>query len=851
MSYLVLARKYRPQTFSEVVGQEHVTRTLANAFKHGRVHHAFLLCGPRGVGKTTLARILGKALNCERGPGADPCGVCDPCAAIASGTAVDYYEMDGASNRGIDAIRDLTEAVKYQPAAMRKKVYVIDEVHMLTTEAFNALLKTLEEPPPHVTFILATTEPHKVPVTILSRCQRYDFKLVPAARLAAHLRSIFERESFEVEPAAVDLLVRESGGSVRDALSLSDQVISYVGVREIREAQVAEVLGVADRALVRTLVEALARGDARAALEVVDSAVERGLDEVQVARALTRVLHDIAIAQVDAKILEGSAEEQGELARLGREIEPVRVRLMCDRMMRACQDLAESPEPRIVVDLALIDLAALEDMPPIGELIERLAELERRLGAGGGGAGGGTGGGGARRAPAAGRTTAAKSSPPAASASAGAASASAGAAGVSAASAGASAVPSSASTSAAASGASAAASGASAAPSSASAAKSSPPSSNASAAPSGASAAPSSTSTAPSSASTAPSIPAPAGVADASVSAAVGTEVVLDAAARVGLSAGARTPAVADGASSESTDVGYSAGSAWAAEMSASLDGPRGSLSSAPTYVPRGPVAPVPRGPEASAPNPLPRGPEGSGSTPLPRGPEASGPAYVPRGPEPGGSRGSRSSAGVAASAPRALSSSSVLGSVSGSVSGSNGSAAHGSNGSAVPGPDRGAAPVPASPAPVVGSVGSGASQALADPLAAWGEVMAALEAARELTLLGWYQHAVVLRWDSRGIELGFPAGAIVGDLATEPRNVQALGAFLQTHFGGPVTLSVRVLSESDRSGGDSARSLVEAEADRRREEAARRSSEAREHPVTKMVLDTFGASIEEIKTDV
>ena len=851
MSYLVLARKYRPQTFSEVVGQEHVTRTLANAFKHGRVHHAFLLCGPRGVGKTTLARILGKALNCERGPGADPCGVCDPCAAIASGTAVDYYEMDGASNRGIDAIRDLTEAVKYQPAAMRKKVYVIDEVHMLTTEAFNALLKTLEEPPPHVTFILATTEPHKVPVTILSRCQRYDFKLVPAARLAAHLRSIFERESFEVEPAAVDLLVRESGGSVRDALSLSDQVISYVGVREIREAQVAEVLGVADRALVRTLVEALARGDARAALEVVDSAVERGLDEVQVARALTRVLHDIAIAQVDAKILEGSAEEQGELARLGREIEPVRVRLMCDRMMRACQDLAESPEPRIVVDLALIDLAALEDMPPIGELIERLAELERRLGAGGGGAGGGTGGGGARRAPAAGRTTAAKSSPPAASASAGAASASAGAAGVSAASAGASAVPSSASTSAAASGASAAASSASAAPSSASAAKSSPPSSNASAAPSGASAAPSSTSTAPSSASTAPSIPAPAGVADASVSAAVGTEVVLDAAARVGLSAGARTPAVADGASSESTDVGYSAGSAWAAEMSASLDGPRGSLSSAPTYVPRGPVAPVPRGPEASAPNPLPRGPEGSGSTPLPRGPEASGPAYVPRGPEPGGSRGSRSSAGVAASAPRALSSSSVLGSVSGSVSGSNGSAAHGSNGSAVPGPDRGAAPVPASPAPVVGSVGSGASQAPADPLAAWGEVMAALEAARELTLLSWYQHAVVLRWDSRGIELGFPAGAIVGDLATEPRNVQALGVFLQTHFGGPVTLSVRVLSESDRSGGDSARSLVEAEADRRREEAARRSSEAREHPVTKMVLDTFGASIEEIKTDV
>src|SRR6266545_790856 len=236
MSYLVLARKYRPQTFSEVVGQEHVTRTLANAFRGGRVHHAFLLCGPRGVGKTTLARILGKALNCERGPSAEPCGVCEPCVAIASGTAVDYYEMDGASNRGIDAIRELTDAVKYQPAAMRKKVYVIDEVHMLTTEAFNALLKTLEEPPPHVTFILATTEPHKVPVTILSRCQRYDFKLVPASRLAQHLANIFKQEKLMIEAGAISLVVRESGGSVRDALSLCDQIISYVGDATITEA---------------------------------------------------------------------------------------------------------------------------------------------------------------------------------------------------------------------------------------------------------------------------------------------------------------------------------------------------------------------------------------------------------------------------------------------------------------------------------------------------------------------------------------------------------------------------------------------------------------------------------------
>jgi len=382
MSYLVLARKYRPQTFAEVVGQEHVTRTLANAFAQARVHHAFLFCGPRGVGKTTLARILGRALNCEKGPTAEPCGVCQPCTTIAGGNAVDYIEMDGASNRGIDSIRDLTEAVRYQPAALRKKVYVIDEVHMLTTEAFNALLKTLEEPPPHVTFVLATTEPHKVPVTILSRCQRYDFKLVPGTRLTGHLAGIFQREGIQVEAGALEVLVRESGGSVRDALSLSDQVISYVGAQAIGEAQVAEVLGVADRALTRTLVEAVAGGDAAAALDAVEAAVGRGLDETQLTRALTRALHDIAVAQAGQNAPGTSDGERAELQRLARAIEPSRVRLMCDRMLRACIDLAESPEPRIVLDLALIDLAATEPLPPISRLLDRLADLERRLGSG-------------------------------------------------------------------------------------------------------------------------------------------------------------------------------------------------------------------------------------------------------------------------------------------------------------------------------------------------------------------------------------------------------------------------------------------------------------------------------------
>ncbi len=393
MSYLVLARKYRPTTFSEVVGQDHVTRTLGNAFAAGRVHHAFLFCGPRGCGKTTVARIVGKALNCqnlqktETGNTAEPCGKCDACVSIGNGSAVDYQEMDGASNRGIDAIRELTEAVRYQPAVLKKKVYVIDEVHMLTTEAFNALLKTLEEPPPHVTFVLATTEPHKLPNTILSRCQRYDFKLVPASRLAQHLTSVFKQEQLSIEAGAVSLVVRESGGSVRDALSLCDQIISYVGDAKITERHVAEVLGVADRSLTRTLVHALARGDAATALGAVESAIERGVDEVQLARAIVRYLRDLSVLQVApnrAELVDASDEERTELAAEAVALEQSRgrsgLRQMFDRMLRCCDDLGKTLQPRLVLDCALIDVATIEPLVPLGDLIERLGELEGRLG---------------------------------------------------------------------------------------------------------------------------------------------------------------------------------------------------------------------------------------------------------------------------------------------------------------------------------------------------------------------------------------------------------------------------------------------------------------------------------------
>src|SRR5215831_2148923 len=268
MSYQVLARKWRPKRFAELVGQEHVVRALSNALDSGRMHHAFLFTGTRGVGKTTIARIFAKSLNCERGVSSNPCGECSACRDIDAGRFVDLLEIDAASNTGVDDVRDLIENAQYAPARGRFKVYLIDEVHMLTRNAFNALLKTLEEPPPHVKFLLATTDPQKLPVTVLSRCLQFNLKRLPSADIAAHLRTILTAEGVTFDAAAVTLVAHAADGSLRDALSLLDQLIAFGGGR-VGEAEARAMLGTIDRGHVGRLIDAVSRGDGAALLAEV------------------------------------------------------------------------------------------------------------------------------------------------------------------------------------------------------------------------------------------------------------------------------------------------------------------------------------------------------------------------------------------------------------------------------------------------------------------------------------------------------------------------------------------------------------------------------------------------------
>jgi DNA polymerase-3 subunit gamma/tau len=377
MAYLVLARKYRPQQFGEMSGQAHVVRTLSNALRTGQLAHAFLFTGPRGVGKTTAARLIAKALNCEKGPTPSPCGVCTPCVEIAEGRAVDVIEIDAASNNGVDNVRDIVEAVKYRPARDRYKVFVVDEVHMLSTGAFNALLKTLEEPPEHVKFVLATTDVHKVPETIVSRCQRFDFRRLTLQQIADQLGKVAEAEGMKVSPAALALVARQAEGGMRDALSMLDQVRAAAGDAPSDEA-VAEALGAVDAAAISRIGAALVAREGAALLREVDQLHDRGLEMKRVAEELVRHLRNVLVAKLvpatpldlpDAELAEVRAQAAGaDAAQLAR---------LFDLAQRAVVDVKQTEGSRHALDVALLEGVFLAPGAQVAELVARVEALAK------------------------------------------------------------------------------------------------------------------------------------------------------------------------------------------------------------------------------------------------------------------------------------------------------------------------------------------------------------------------------------------------------------------------------------------------------------------------------------------
>jgi DNA polymerase-3 subunit gamma/tau len=385
MSYVVLARKWRPQSFEDLVGQEHVSTTIGNAIAQNRVAHAFLFTGVRGVGKTTSARILAKALNCVNGPTATPCQVCPQCKEITNGSDVDVQEIDGASYNGVEEVRRLQETLPYRPQRDRFKIFIVDEVHMLSNSAWNAFLKTLEEPPPHVKFIFATTEVHKVPVTILSRCQRYDFKLISAQMIASRLRFVLDKEQIAAEDAAIKIIAREAAGSMRDAMSLLDQVIAWVGVEgdKLTAEGVAKVLGVAEREVHHRLAEALITGDAATCVRIVGDLAQQGYDIPHTARDFLAHLRDLVVAKVadePARLLDLADEELADVKALAQKAEVDDLTRLHQGFSKAFDDIVKSGQPRAALEMTLVRLARRPPLLPVEELLRRLADLERRLG---------------------------------------------------------------------------------------------------------------------------------------------------------------------------------------------------------------------------------------------------------------------------------------------------------------------------------------------------------------------------------------------------------------------------------------------------------------------------------------
>jgi DNA polymerase-3 subunit gamma/tau len=378
MPYLVLARKWRPQVFDEVVGQRHITQTLQNAISQKRVAHGFLFTGARGVGKTSTARILAKALNCETGPHINPCNRCPTCEEITNGVSMDVIEIDGASNRGIDEIRELRENVRYTPAKSRYKIYIIDEVHMLTREAFNALLKTLEEPPPHILFIFATTEPHKIPATILSRCQRYDFKRISFREVIGSLKQIVEQEKIQISHRGLLSIAQESEGSLRDAQSLLDQVIAYAG-ENIRDEDIAEVLGLIDRKILNDTLEAIANRNVERCMEVVETVYHFGYDLQHFCRELLQSLRNLILIKVSQHpegFMELPEEDLELFRKQAEKFQFDQLNHLFSLLLKGEQEIAQSTFPRTMLEMTLIRMATLGPILPVDEIMKKLETIE-------------------------------------------------------------------------------------------------------------------------------------------------------------------------------------------------------------------------------------------------------------------------------------------------------------------------------------------------------------------------------------------------------------------------------------------------------------------------------------------
>jgi DNA polymerase-3 subunit gamma/tau len=404
LSYEVLARRWRPQTLDDVAGQSHVTTTLANALESGKLPHALLFAGPRGIGKTSVARILAKALNCDRGPTPSPCGECTPCVEIAGSTSLDVQEIDAASHTGVDSVREIRDSIRYTAAPGKHRIFIIDEVHMLSQAAFNALLKTLEEPPPNSLFIFATTDPQKIPATVLSRVQRFDLKRLAAPDLLDLLRRICKSEKIECPETVLRALVREGDGSGRDALTLLDRLISGLGT-EIREEDALAVLDLVDRRVLWEILEAVLARDPAAALLAVRAGLDKGVEPARLAADLLAELRNLIVARLvdePQDLIDLAAEEVAQLRERARDLAAEDLQRLFRVLLARIQDLGFAPRPAHAVEVAVVRLATLPETRSLAELLARIDRLDgdgppEPPSPAGGGSGGGSRGQGSGR----------------------------------------------------------------------------------------------------------------------------------------------------------------------------------------------------------------------------------------------------------------------------------------------------------------------------------------------------------------------------------------------------------------------------------------------------------------------